>query len=57
MQALWLSFANDPQKAPSTGEITWPVYDSEQDSMLLFAEGDVKTQFVSGERIDGNCTL
>lgn len=57
MQALWLSFANDPQQAPSVGDLTWPEYEAGKDTMLLFSEGDVATQLVTGDRIDANCTF
>ncbi|KAJ8060122.1 hypothetical protein OCU04_010474 [Sclerotinia nivalis] len=57
MQALVLSFANDPQVAPSVGDLTWPLYESGKETMLLLAEGNTKTQLVTGERIDGNCTF
>ncbi|RAL58668.1 hypothetical protein DID88_002974 [Monilinia fructigena] len=57
MQALWLAFANDPSKAPSVGDLTWPEYKSGKETMFLFAEDNVATQLVSGERIDGDCTF
>ncbi|ESZ93847.1 hypothetical protein SBOR_5788 [Sclerotinia borealis F-4128] len=55
MQALWLSFANDAGKAPTVDGMTWPVYEVETKSMVVFAEGETVVQLEGGERIDGGC--
>ncbi|RAK80879.1 carboxylesterase [Aspergillus fijiensis CBS 313.89] len=69
MEALWLSFAEDPARGPARLAIegaavnpnnrslfNWPEFEQGSDNMLLFAEDGVLMQLVSSERIDGNCT-
>ncbi|KAF4451650.1 hypothetical protein F53441_5329 [Fusarium austroafricanum] len=43
MQSLWLSFAENPQKAPKAmNGITWPLYKPEQRKMAVIAEANAK---------------
>ncbi|OJJ38084.1 hypothetical protein ASPWEDRAFT_734215 [Aspergillus wentii DTO 134E9] len=56
MEALWLSFASNPQSAPSYQNWSWPEYKADVPSMVQFPSGDNIVGIVSGNVIDGNCT-
>lgn len=68
MQALWLSFAEDPSRGPvrlaiggapanPTNEsfFEWPAFEQESSSMLLFAEDEKLMQLITADRIDDYC--
>ncbi|KAG4440682.1 hypothetical protein IFR05_003828 [Cadophora sp. M221] len=61
MQAFWLSFASNPSAAPARwtkeeGYLSWPGYQQNTSSMVLFAEGQTLQSLVAGSRIDSKCT-
>ncbi|KAK6224053.1 hypothetical protein LQW54_000200 [Pestalotiopsis sp. IQ-011] len=57
MEALWLSFASNPEEDPTDGHgIVWPKYNSSSDSMAEFAANDTWVQFVSGSIVDSFCS-
>ncbi|PYH98710.1 hypothetical protein BO71DRAFT_437980 [Aspergillus ellipticus CBS 707.79] len=69
MEALWLSFAEDPSRGPvrlAIGDapanpnngsyFAWPQFEQGEDDMLLFAEGGTLMQLVGSGRIDDYCT-
>ncbi|RAK98860.1 carboxylesterase [Aspergillus ibericus CBS 121593] len=69
MEALWLSFAEDPSRGPvrlaigdaapnpnNSSYFSWPAFEQGSSNMLLFAEGDTLMQLVGSERIDDYCT-
>ena len=56
MQALWLSFASDPNKEPkNTAGFSWLKYKTGTDNMALFADSEKVAQLVSGDRVDSYC--
>ncbi|KAL3471482.1 Alpha/Beta hydrolase protein [Aspergillus californicus] len=68
MQALWLSFAEDPTRGPvrlalgegaksptNSGYFAWPPFDEASD-MLLIAESNKLFQLVSSDGIDTSCS-
>lgn len=69
MQALWLSFVEDPVRGPVrpaldgvTGHpdrsetfFEWPAFEAGSGDLLLFAEDGKVTQVVDSGRIDGYC--
>lgn len=53
--ALWLSFAQNPHKAPRDGNgITWPLYKPGQEKMVVFAEAGEKWFQLKDESINDN---
>ncbi|KAI0470630.1 Alpha/Beta hydrolase protein [Xylariaceae sp. FL0804] len=58
MQDMWLSFASDVGKNPSSGSDVWPVYDPDTNSMASFASGNDTVVFdlISGDFIDSQCS-
>jgi carboxylesterase type B len=68
MEALWLSFAEDPSRGPARlaigdaaanpnnkSHFSWPAFKQGSSNMLLFAEDDRLMQLVSSDRIDHYC--
>lgn len=68
MEALWLSFAEDPTRGPARVAIgdasanpnnesyfSWPDFQQGSSNMLLFAKDDKLMQLVSSESIDKSC--
>ncbi|KAK4893513.1 hypothetical protein LTR27_008196 [Elasticomyces elasticus] len=61
MEALWLSFARDPSKAPSatlpSGDLfSWPAVTAENDVMIEIANGTNLVGLASGQEIDAYCS-
>jgi hypothetical protein len=69
MEALWLSFAEDPARGPvrlalgdtaanptNTSYFSWPIFKQGDGGMLLIAEGDTLIQIVSSESVDMSCS-
>ncbi|KAG4419835.1 hypothetical protein IFR04_007054 [Cadophora malorum] len=61
MQAFWLSFASNPSGGPTRwtkeeGYVSWPQYEQNTSSMVLFADGETVQSLVAGSRIDDNCS-
>ncbi|KAI0127035.1 Alpha/Beta hydrolase protein [Xylariales sp. AK1849] len=57
MEALWLSFASNPDQEPTDGNgVTWPKYNPSTSSMVEFAADDKWIQFVSGSVDDSLCS-
>ncbi|KAH7163387.1 Alpha/Beta hydrolase protein [Dactylonectria estremocensis] len=57
MEALWLSYANNPKRDPRDGKgTTWPKYQEGRKTLAVFAEDDEWIQFVSKSVDDGYCT-
>lgn len=53
--ALWLSFAQNPTKAPRDGNgITWPLYQPGQEKMVVFAEDGENWFQLKDESINDN---
>lgn len=63
MQALWLSFVEDPARGPvrlanphkSEAFFEWPAFETGSEDLLLFAEDGKIMQVVGSGRIDGYC--
>lgn len=68
MQALWLSFAEDPSRGPArlaldgvaanpnnSSYFAWPTFQQGSSNMLLFAENHTVMQLVTSGRIDDYC--
>lgn len=69
MEALWLSFAEDPSRGPvrlaigddvaenptNTSYFTWPQFQQGSSNMLLFAKQNKVMQLVSSKIIDDGC--
>ncbi|KAJ5368843.1 uncharacterized protein N7496_008603 [Penicillium cataractarum] len=70
MEALWLSFAEDPTRGPvrlaigdgvaenptKTSFFAWPQFQQGSSNMLLFAEQNKVMQLVSSKNIDDGCS-
>lgn len=61
MESLWLSFASNPNVAP-TGSFkgkkwTWPKYNPSANTLSLFASGDTAVQLVDRSVVDTFCGL
>lgn len=68
MQALWLSFVEDPARGPvrlaldgvrsnpdKSVVFEWPAFEAGSEELLLFAEGGNIMQVVGSGRIDDYC--
>lgn len=68
MEALWLSFAEDPSRGPvrlavgnaaanpnNGSYFAWPAFEQGSDNLLVFAEGEKMMQLVGAGRIDDYC--
>ncbi|RAO67053.1 uncharacterized protein BHQ10_003065 [Talaromyces amestolkiae] len=68
MQALWLSFAEDPSRGPArlaldgvaanpnnSSYFAWPTFQQGSSNMLLFAENQTVMQLTTSARIDDYC--
>lgn len=68
MQALWLSFVENPTRGPvrlalggvsanpnNSSYFAWPAFEQGSSNMLLFAENQTVMQLVSSARIDDSC--
>lgn len=68
MQALWLSFAEDPSRGPArlaldgvaanpnnSSYFAWPTFQQGSSNMLLFAENQTVMQLTTSARIDDHC--
>jgi hypothetical protein len=69
MEALWLSFAEDPTRGPvrpalrdsaenptKTSVFSWPMFKQGDGGMLLIAKDDTLMQLTSSESIDASCS-
>lgn len=70
MEALWLSFAEDPSRGPvrlvigdgvagnptNTSLFAWPQFQQGSSNMLLFAQQNKVMQLVSSKSIDDGCS-
>ncbi|KAG9959933.1 chlorogenic acid esterase precursor, partial [Aureobasidium melanogenum] len=64
MEALWLSFAENPAAGPKTfnssdgGYFAWPQFQQSSDSLVVFAEGSEALQLSDADpRVDNHCGL
>jgi hypothetical protein len=70
MEALWLSFAEDPTRGPvraALGDVapnptkesyfTWPQFQQGSADMVLFAQDRKLMQMVSSQSIDISCSI
>ncbi|KAK7958294.1 hypothetical protein PG988_013142 [Apiospora saccharicola] len=55
MQDLWLSFATNPDAAPSSDAFSWPKYDPAADTVASFASADGVVVKLGGHAIDDIC--
>ncbi|KAK8052005.1 hypothetical protein PG993_003390 [Apiospora rasikravindrae] len=56
MQDLWLSFATNPDAAPTSDLFKWPKYDPAADTVASFASADDVVVRLDGHGIDDICT-
>ncbi|RAL12687.1 carboxylesterase [Aspergillus homomorphus CBS 101889] len=69
MEALWLSFAEDPSRGPvrltvesaalnpnNSSYFAWPEFQQGSSNLVVFAENDVLMQLVTSDRIDDHCS-